>query len=272
MKLAIINAKGGTAKTTTTINLAHALVVKKLKVLICDLDPQASASLSLGFKRENLHPSMADVLLEEYPVMEAIRQTSIEGLDCLTSSMALSGFDVNFASKKGRENQLKNVLDQVKGYDIIMIDCPPTLGFLSVNALVAADHFIVPVVPQYLALEGLATLTEAFTKIKAGVGIRCTASLMWIIFTQVDRRGKATGEIINLIRKQYGEAVFKTEIGVNTRVAEAPSFGKTVLQHNGLASGSKAYQKLAEEVFIKFIKLIKLKRIKQEEAKDGKKN
>jgi chromosome partitioning protein len=261
MKLAIINAKGGTAKTTTAVNLAHALVAKKLKVLICDLDPQASASLSLGFKRENLHPSMAEVLIESYPIQKAIRKTSIEGLDFLTSSMSLSNFDITFASKKGREHQLRNVLSQIKGYDAIILDCPPTLGLLPVNALIAADHYIVPVTPQYLAVEGLATLTDAIDRIKAGMS--CNVSLMGIVLTQVDRRSKATSEIVNLIRKHYGDTVFKTEVRVNTRIAEAPSHGKTIFQHDWSATGAQAYQELAVEV---------LKRIKQEVARNGKKN
>lgn len=260
MKLAIINAKGGTAKTTTAVNLAHALVAKRLKVLICDLDPQASASLSLGFRRENLYPSMAEVLLDSYQIQKAIRKTNIEGLDFLTSSMSLSNFDITFAAKKGREHQIKNALDRIKGYDVIVMDCPPTLGLLPVNALVAADSFIVPVVPQYLALEGLATLTDAIERLKAGMN--CKTSLMGIVLTQVDRRSKATGEIINLIRKHYGDAVFKTEVRVNTRIAEAPSFGKTIFQHDWSATGALAYQELAGEV---------LKRIKREEACHGKK-
>ncbi len=252
IKLSIINAKGGTAKTTTAVNLAHALANKNIKVLVCDLDPQASASLSFGFKRDVLYPSIADVLIEGFPVNKAIRATSVGGVGLLTGSMALSSFDITFANSKGREHKLKNTLDQIKGYDVIIMDCPPTLGLLSLNAITAADQFIVPVVPQYLALEGLATLTEALDQIKAGIG--CKAEMMGIVLTQVDRRGKAAGEIISLIRKHYGDKVFKTEIKVNTRLSEAPSFGLTIFQHDWAATGASAYQALGNEVIARLMK------------------
>lgn len=248
-KIAVINCKGGTSKTTTSCNLSHGLANKNFKVLICDLDPQASASLSFGFKRDNLYPSIADVLLEGFPINKAIKKTSVKGIDLLAGDMALSSFDITFANAKGREHKLKEALIQLKGYDVIIMDCPPTLGLLSLNAITAADDFIVPVVPQYLALEGLATLTDALERIKAGIG--CKANMMGILLTQVDRRGKASTEIINLIRKHYGNKVFKTEIGINTRLHEAPSFGKTIFQHDWTASGAQSYQSLALEVVSK---------------------
>lgn len=249
LKISIINAKGGTAKTTTAVNLSHALANKGLQVLVCDLDPQASASLSFGFGRDALLPSMAEVLLEKFPLNKAIKKTSVKGVDLLTGSMALSSFDITFAASRGREHKLKDILNQAKNYDVIIMDCPPTLGLLSLNAITAADEFIVPVVPQYLALEGLATLTDALERIKAGIG--CKAEMMGILLTQVDKRSKAAAEINGLIRKHYGAKVFKTEIGVNTRLHEAPSFGKTIFQHDWTASGAQAYQNLALEVVSK---------------------
>ena len=197
----------GTAKTTTTVNLAHALANKKLKILLVDLDPQASASLSLGIGREDLDPSIADVLFDNLPINKAIRPTGLQGVDILTGSMALSSFDITFASAKGRENKLKSSLASSKSYDITLIDCPPTLSLLPLNALIAADRFLVPVIPQYLALEGLATLTDALERIKAGIG--CKADMLGILLTQVDRRSKSTGEIIDMIREHYGNKVFK---------------------------------------------------------------
>lgn len=252
LKISIINAKGGTAKTTTAVNLAHALANKKFKVLVCDLDPQASASLSFGFKRDNLFPSIADVLIDGFPINKAIRPTSVKSVDLLTGSMELSSFDITFAASKGREHKLKEALDRVKGYDVIIMDCPPTLGLLSLNSITAADEFIVPVIPQYLALEGLATLAEALERIKVGIG--CGASMMGILLTQVDRRGKASTEIISLIRKHYSDKVFKTEIKINTRLNEAPSFGKTIFQHDWAATGAKAYQEFGNEVISKIKK------------------
>ncbi len=249
LKISIINAKGGTAKTTTAVNLAHALANKSLKVLVCDLDPQASASLSFGFRGQALYPGIAETLMEKFPISKAIQKTTVKGVDILTGSMALASFDVTFASHKGREHKLREVLNQAKGYDVIIMDCPPTLGLLSLNAITAADEFIVPVVPQYLALEGLATLTDALERIKAGIG--CSAELMGILLTQVDKRSKAASEINRLIRGHYGVKVFKTEIGMNTRLNEAPSHGKTIFQHDCHASGALAYQNLAIEVVSK---------------------
>jgi len=252
LKISIINAKGGTAKTTTAVNLAHALANKKIKVLVCDLDPQASASLSFGFRRDALYPSIANVLIENFPIEKAIKQTSVNGVGLLAGSMDLSSFDITFAASQGRENKLKDALDLVQGYDVIIMDCPPTMGLLLLNSITAADEFIVPVVPQYLALEGLATLTDALNRIQDDIG--CSAAMMGILLTQVDRRGKAAHEIISLIRKHYGDKVFKTEIGINTRLHEAPSFGKTIFQHDQAATGAKAYQAFGNEVISKIKK------------------
>src|SRR5208337_3240715 len=246
MKIAVINAKGGTGKTTSAINLAHAIANSKRKVLICDLDPQASASFSLGFNRDSLYPSIADVFFENYPIQKAIRTTSIKGVDILTASIALSSFDIIFSQENGRESKLKNSLSKLKGYDVVIFDSPPTLGLLPLNAIVASDRLIVPVQPQYLALEGLQTLFEALERFKSGVGYNAT--LMGILLTQVDRRSKAAGEIIELIRKNYKNQVFKTEIRTNTRLAEAPSFGKSIFQYDFSSTGAQTYQSLAHEV------------------------
>lgn len=247
MKIAMINAKGGTAKTTSAVSLSHAMAIKKQRVLLIDLDPQASASLSLGFRSDALFPSVTDVLMDKFPIQKAIRKTNVEGVSLLTASMDLCNFDIAFATTKGREHLLKNALDPVsKNFNVIMFDCPPMLGLLSVNALTASDRFIVPVTPQYLALEGLSTLMAAIDRIRAGIG--CKTALMGILLTQVDRRGKATSEIIDLIRKSYENSVFKTEVRINTRLAEAPSFGKTIFQHDWSAPGAQAYREVAFEV------------------------
>lgn len=253
MKIAMINAKGGTAKTTSAVNISHALANKKQRVLLVDLDPQASASLSLGFRNESLYPSLADVLIEKLPIQKAIRKTDIGNVSIITSSMELCNIDLAFSTTKGREHILRNALSSVKdSYDVIMLDSPPTLGLLSLNAITASDKFIVPVTPQYLALEGLTTLMSAIERIRAGIG--CQTELLGILLTQVDRRGNATREIVNLIRDHYKHEVFKTEVRVNTRLAEAPSFGKTIFQHDWTASGAVAYQDVATEIMSKLKK------------------
>lgn len=245
--ISIINSKGGTSKTSSCINLGHSLITKGERVLIVDLDPQTSASLSLGFR--NISPSIAEVLLEELPLKSAIQKTSIDGLDLLPGSMALSSFDITFANSKGREYKLAEMLKQTKDYSIILLDCPPTLGLLALNAIVASDRFIVPMAPQYLALEGLATFSDAVERIKNGIG--CKAKLMGILMTQVDRRNKSSKEIIKLVRSHYTDKVFKTEVPTNIKIAEAPSFGKTIFQHDCQSTGALAYKSLAKEVLSK---------------------
>lgn len=248
-KIGIFNAKGGTAKTTTTINVAHGLANKGKTVLIVDLDPQASASVSLGFKNALL--TIGDVLLEALPVKKAIQKTVIGGVDILPGSMSLASFDITFANVSGRETRLKEILNQTN-YDIILFDCPPTLGLLPINAINASDKLIVPVIPQYLSLEGLATLMDALDCIKSGMGSK--AEILGILLTQVDRRSKANKEIITLLRKHFGVKVFDTEISINTKIAEAPSFGKSIFQHDCFATGAVAYQKLTEEILIRLSK------------------
>jgi len=249
VRIAVINCKGGTAKTTTSVNLAHALANQGLKVLLCDLDPQASASLSFGFKNAQITYFLAEVLLENIPLREAVHKTSVERVDLLPGSMALSSFDITCAHLKAREYKLREVLSKALGYDVIIMDCPPTLGLLSLNAITAADELLVPMIPQYLALEGLATLTAALERIKAGIG--CNARMLGILLTQVDRRSKATKEMVSLIRTHYKDIVFKTEIPTNTRLAEAPSHAMTIFQHDWSATGAVAYQALAHEVLTK---------------------
>jgi len=171
MILALVNNKGGVAKTTTAANLASALARKGNQVLLVDLDAQGSASLAFGIGRADLSPSVADVLFDGTPVRQAIRRTTVDGLDLLTGSMTLANADLILGDRHGREGRLKTVLDPVRSdYGFIVIDAPPSLSLLPVNALVAADAFIVPIVPHYLALEGLVNLLEAVDRIREGIG------------------------------------------------------------------------------------------------------
>lgn len=264
MIIACIQSKGGVGKTTSAVNLGHALASLKQKVLLIDLDSQGSASLSLGVSRDSITPSIADVLMDDLPIEEAVRGTSIENFHLVTGSMALANFDVTLASRDRRTEVIKDGIKSIlPKFDTVILDCPPTMSLLPVNALVACDHYLVPVMPHYLALEGLVNLLDAIDRIKAGIG--ATGSLLGILLTMVDQRAKVTAEISNIIRKQFSSAVFKTEIKTNIKLAEAPSFGKTIFQYDWNCTGAEAYQALAKEV----IQRTKGK-VKNEQAKNRK--
>ena len=247
MILAIINNKGGTGKTTSAVNLAAALSIDGKKALLIDLDAQASASLSLGIERAAFAPSIADAILEGKPLKPLIRKTGAAGLDLITGSPDLANADLTLANRPGRERCLKAALAPVHAdYDFIVLDCPPSLSMLSVNAMVAADAFIIPTTPEYLALEGLVGLMDAVQKIHEGIGDKC--HLLGILLTKVDHRRKVTEEIIKVIRGHYKDQVMKTEVGVDVRLVEAPSFGKTIFEYDRGSSGAEAYLQLAGEI------------------------
>jgi chromosome partitioning protein len=247
MIIALYTAKGGVGKTTSAVNLAHALCTHKQKVLLVDLDSQGSASLSLGISRQEITPSIADVLMEGAPIEDVVRETSVKNLHLVTGSMGLANFDVTLASEDRRTEVLKDGINDIRHkYDTIILDCPPSMSLLPINALVACDRYMVPVTPHYLALEGLVSLLDAIERIKAGTGL--PGSLLGILLTMVDGRTKTATEISDIIRAQFQQAVFKTEIKTNIKLAEAPSFGQTIFQYDWNCTGAEAYQALAKEV------------------------
>ena len=245
--IALVNNKGGVGKTTSAVNLAAGLVAAGRRVLLADLDAQGSASLSLGLTRADLSPGSAEVILDGHPIREAIRPTSVKGLDILPGSMALASADLVLSAVAGREVVLKDALTPIRGdYDFTVLDCPPSLGLLTVNALTAADFFIVPVTPDYLSLEGLVNLLDAVERIKKGIGK--AAGLLGILLTLADYRLNVTEEIGQMIRGYYGRLVFKAEIRGNVRLKEAPSFGKTIFDYDNGSAGAEAYRQLTKEV------------------------
>lgn len=247
MVIAVLNNKGGVGKTTTAVNLAAGMAQYGQRVLLIDLDSQGSASLSLGVHRENLRPSMADVLLEEVPIKSAIRRQIAEGLDLLPGSMELANADLVLGGMKGRESRLQKVLEPIRGlYSQIILDCPPSMSLLPINALIAADKFLVPVTPHYLALEGLVNLLGAVDRVHQGFGRG--ASLLGLVLTLVDYRTKVSSEIVDMIRGHYKRLVFETEIRVNVRLTESPSFGKSIFDYDPKSPGALAYQQLTQEI------------------------
>jgi chromosome partitioning protein len=245
--IALVNNKGGVGKTTSAVNLAAGLVAAGRRVLLADLDAQGSASLSLGLTRADLSPGSAEVILDGHPIREAIRPSSVKGLDILPGSMALASADLVLSAVAGREVVLKDALTPIRGdYDFTVLDCPPSLGLLTVNALTAADFFIVPVTPDYLSLEGLVNLLDAVERIKKGIGK--AAGLLGILLTLADYRLNVTEEIGQMIRGYYGRLVFKAEIRGNVRLKEAPSFGKTIFDYDNGSAGAEAYRQLTKEV------------------------
>jgi chromosome partitioning protein len=247
---ALVSRKGGVGKTTTAVNLAAALAARGRRVLLVDLDSQASASLSLGVARENLAPSSADVLLSGLSASQAVRPTGIDHLDLITASVDLVHVDAELGRFRSREGRLKAALAAVAHqYEFVFLDCPSSLSLLPVNALVAAETFIAPVVPQFLALTGLKNLLAAAERLGWDGGTR--VRLLGVLLTMVDYRTRATRRNVDELRGEYGSRVFAIEIRVNTRLAEAPEAGRTIFQYDPKATGAEAYRLLADEFLLR---------------------
>jgi chromosome partitioning protein len=242
--IAFANQKGGVAKTTSTLNLAAALAEDGLRVLCVDMDPQGNLTMSQGLNPDAIERSMFDVLVHRLPIENVITTAEI---DLAVSSIDLAGAELALSSMIGRERALEKALAAVKGdYDYVLIDTPPSLGLLTINALVASDHVIVPVQCEYLSLRGLVQLENTLAMIREN--LNPSVEIMGILPTMFDRRTLHAREAVEILEENFGDLVFKTRIKKTIRYAEAPVKGTSVLKYDPTGNAAKAYRDLAKEV------------------------
>jgi chromosome partitioning protein len=245
--IAIANQKGGVGKTTTAVNLGAALAGLGQTVLVVDLDPQGNASTGLGIDHSARTTTTYNVIMAGADIREAIQETEVPGLSAIPSTIDLAGAEIELVSQFSRENRLRKALEAIQDdYDFVLLDCPPSLGLLTVNALTAADELIVPIQCEYYALEGLGQLLKNVRLVQQNVnpGLR----LSGIVMTMFDARTKLADQVIDEVRAYFGSRVYDTIIPRTVRLSEAPGFGKPISLYDPTSKGAMAYRWLAEEV------------------------
>jgi len=245
--LAIANQKGGVGKTTTTVNLATAMAATKKKVLIIDLDPQGNASTGLGITASSRGVTTYDLLLGDARLADAVQPTMVPGLSIVPSSVDLAGAELELISVAEREYRLANaVREGCAGFDFVLVDCPPALGLLTLNALCLADAVLVPLQCEYYALEGLSHLVRTIDRVKRAFNPKL--EIQGVVLTMYDRRNNLSDMVAADVREHFGDKVYRTVIPRNVRVSEAPSHGRPVLLYDWRCAGSQAYIHLASEM------------------------
>ena len=246
--IAIFNQKGGVGKTTTNINLGASLAMLGKKVLIVDIDPQGNTTSGIGVSKKALSDTVYELLIQDnYNTKKAILKTGVKGLDVIPANVDLAGAEIELVALEGRETRLKKSIDKVRDdYDFIFIDCPPSLGLLTINSLTAVESVLIPIQCEFYALEGVAQLLESMKLVmkQANPNLR----LLGVLATMYDKRTSLSAQVYNEIKKYFKQLTFKTTIPRNVRVAEAPSHGVPVGAYDKFSKGAKAYKEFTKEV------------------------
>jgi chromosome partitioning protein len=245
--IAIVNQKGGVGKSTTAVNLSACLAIAGRRVLLIDLDPQGNATSGLGADKSDREHCIYNALVEDKPTKELVGKTDIEHLFVIPATIQLAGAEIELVSIFSRESKLKRAIDPIKkDYDYIIIDCPPSLGLLTVNALTAADKLIIPIQCEYYALEGLSKLLESVRLVKAH--LNPNLEIAGVLMTMHDSRTKLSQQVVEEVVKFFQEKTYKTIIPRTVRLSEAPGFGQPIILYDAQSKGAEAYQNFAKEV------------------------
>lgn len=245
--VAVLNQKGGVGKSTTSINLAAALGAMNKQVLLVDLDPQGNSSSGLGIDKGLVENCIYNVLLDDLPLQEVIIPDVCEGLDVAPATINLAGAEVELVSEMARENRLKDAVGQMRGkYDYIFIDCPPSLGLLTVNALVAADKLLIPIQCEFYALEGVTKLLDSMKRVKTR--LNPSLDILGVLLTMYDNRTTLSKQVVDEVKGYFGRTVFNTLIPRTVKLSEAPSYGMPITEYDPRGKGSISYIELAKEV------------------------
>ncbi len=245
--ISVANQKGGVGKTTTTVNLGSSLAYMGQKVLLVDMDAQGNATSGLGVRKPDVEQDIYDVLVNEVPIVEAILPSSRENLDIVPATLQLAGAEIELTSMMARESRLKGALSELENhYDFILIDCPPSLGHLTINAFTASDSILIPVQCEYYALEGLSQLLNTVRLVQKH--FNPTLEIEGVLLTMYDARTNLGAEVVEEVRRYFQEKVYETIIPRNIRLSEAPSHGLSIVDYDIRSKGAEVYQELAKEV------------------------